>query len=179
MLNAYSSEYQARIAEQRIQISELSKENFQLLEELEKFKEKEKLISSALINAEKRAQEIIEQAELQYSLEVAKLKKFCDKWDEYFNMLKEKYPLYPTTKKAIKIKEKIVQAEKISKSKKIIEEVDAMLSEDGQVFDPKSKIRDYIAATSDNGFNMNDVLNPGKLELEDLCKELGLIEENE
>ena len=88
ILNAYSSEYQARIAEQRTQISELSKENFQLLEELEKFKEKEKLISSALINAEKRAQEIIEQAELQYSLEVAKLKKFCDKWDEYFNMLK-------------------------------------------------------------------------------------------
>ena len=45
------------------------------------------------------------------------------------------------------------------------------------MFDPKSKIEAFVAATSDNGFNLNEVLNPGELQLEDLCKELGLIEE--
>ncbi|MBR0190267.1 MAG: hypothetical protein IJQ23_07790, partial [Clostridia bacterium] len=48
-------------------------------------------------------------------------------------------------------------------------------------FNPKEKIADYIAATSDdnNGFNMDEVLNPGALRLEDLCKELGLLTEND
>ena len=46
-------------------------------------------------------------------------------------------------------------------------------------FQPKNKIRDYIAATENDGFNMDEVLNPGDLQLEDLCKELGLLEEND
>jgi hypothetical protein len=49
----------------------------------------------------------------------------------------------------------------------------------GEKFDPKSKINEYIAATSDSGFNLDEVMNPGDLKLEDLCKELGLIEPNE
>ena len=43
---------------------------------------------------------------------------------------------------------------------------------------PKSKIEAFVAATSDNGFNLNEVLNPGELQLEDLCKELGTMEED-
>ena len=46
-----------------------------------------------------------------------------------------------------------------------------------QSFDPKARIDEYIAATGDNGFNLEEVLNPGELQLEDICKELGLIEE--
>ena len=41
---------------------------------------------------------------------------------------------------------------------------------------PKERVNDFIAVTSDSGFNIDEVLNPGKLELEDLCKELGLME---
>ena len=50
-------------------------------------------------------------------------------------------------------------------------------SKNNKVFAPKEKIQDYIASTSDSGFNLDEVLNPGELELEDLCKELGLMEE--
>ena len=53
------------------------------------------------------------------------------------------------------------------------------LVKEKEKFNPKQKIKDYIVATSDTGFDMDQVLNPGKLELGDLCKELGLIEENE
>ena len=45
------------------------------------------------------------------------------------------------------------------------------------MFNPKKKIVDYIASTGDNGFNLDEVLNPGELQLEDLCKELGLMQE--
>ena len=38
------------------------------------------------------------------------------------------------------------------------------------------KINDYIVATSDTEFNLDEVLNPGELDLEDLCKELGLMD---
>ena len=60
-------------------------------------------------------------------------------------------------------------------------EIDEILSKQKERFNPKKKIDEYIAATTEstNGFNLDDVLNPGELQLEDLCKELGLIEENE
>ena len=64
-----------------------------------------------------------------------------------------------------------------------IEKVDTLLKEKEDLkkgkdtFNPKSKIQDYITAKTDNGFNLDDVLNPGALRLEDLCKELGLTEE--
>ena len=59
--------------------------------------------------------------------------------------------------------------------KKALQELSDLI-EDSKEFNPKSKIQDYIAATGDGTFNMNEVLNPGELELEELCKELGLIE---
>ena len=61
-----------------------------------------------------------------------------------------------------------------------VEELDSVLAVNGKKkdkkFNPKAVISDYIVATENNGFNMDEVLNPGELRLEDLCKELGLIE---
>ena len=47
----------------------------------------------------------------------------------------------------------------------------------GNDFNPRKIMDNYVASVSENGFNLQDVLNPGELELEDICKELGLIEE--
>ena len=45
-------------------------------------------------------------------------------------------------------------------------------------FNPKAKIRKYIE--NETKFNMDDVLNPKEnLDLEELCKELGLMDEAE
>ena len=107
-----------------------------------------------------------------------RLKKFSKNWDSYFNQLKEKYPMYKTTKKAIALKEKVDKHSKTNNSKQTIKELEKLIGEE-QKFNPKQKIKDYIVATSDTGFDMDKVLHPGKLELGDLCKELGLIEENE
>jgi len=45
-------------------------------------------------------------------------------------------------------------------------------------FDPKKRIERYVAEESDTGFNLDDVLNPKQeLDLEKLCRELGLMDE--
>ncbi len=176
MIEAYRAQYEKLILEYRARISDLLKENAALLEKVEAMSNKEPLIIAMLERAEKTSLETLEKSELQYSLEMARLKRFAEKWDNYFKQLEEKYPLYPTTKKAIEIKDKVCDFSPEDNAKKVIEEIDGML-EDQAEFNPKQKIKDYVVATSDNGFNLDEVLNPGKLELEDLCKELGLIEE--
>ena len=178
MIDAYKAQYENLISELRSRISQLSSENKTLLEQITKANEKEQLIISTLERAEKTADEVVKQIELEYSLEMERLKKFSKSWDNYFDQLKEKYPIYKTTKKAVAIKEKVDSHSKMKSSKKTIQELDKLISEE-QKFDPKQKIKDYIVATSDTGFDMDKVLHPGKLELGDLCKELGLIEENE
>lgn len=180
IINGIKGEYELKFIEQRDKIRELIRENNELKTKLEVYLDKEELIISTLTRAEATAKETEKNIELQYELEVKRLRNFVDKWNGYFKELKEKYPLYPVAKKAITIKDKFVSlSSKKTKAKEIVEELDKTLDGGKKQFDPKSKIRDYIATTSDNGFNMNEVLNPGALKLEDICKELGLIEEND
>ena len=97
-------------------------------------------------------------------------------------MLVEKYPMYPIVVSADKMRERV---EEILKNggedavKKIIGEFYESTGDALDGFDPKKKISEYIAATDDSGFSMDEVLNPGKLQLEDLCKELGLLAESD
>ena len=178
MIGAYKSQYENLILDLRSRISELDKENKALIEENEQNKNREALIIKALERAEESAEQIKEQAQLEYALELQRLSEFVRKWDRFFNNLKDKYSTCDTAKKALEIKEEVENASKTSNAKQVIEKLDGMITERTKDFNPKSKIKEYISATtSESGFNLNDVLNPGKLELEDLCKELGLIEE--
>lgn len=180
LIDGIRAEYELKFIEQRDKIRELVRENNDIKTKLEVYTDKEALILSTLMRAEASVKDVEEKAELQYELELKRIKNFSEKWNGYFKELKEKYPLYPVVKRAIDIKDKLEQLsdENVS-GKDAIRELDKMLEQDKEKFDPKSKIKDYIVATSDNGFNMEEVLNPGALKLEDLCKELGLIEENE
>ncbi len=179
-LEGIKAEYELKFIEQRNKIRELVKINNDLRTELEVYAERSEHILSTLTRAESMAKEIEKNAELQYELELTRIKKFAKKWDDYFNELKEKYPLYPVTKKALDVVDKLdaLHSDNVN-AKDVISELDSAIDGETGSFDPKSKIQEYIVATSDNGFNMDEVLNPGALKLEDLCKELGLIEENE
>lgn len=179
IINAEKAKYESQIIELSDKIRDLIGENNDLKLELEIHTDREDLILSTLARAEITAKEIERNAELRYELEVERLKNFTQKWNDYFNELKDKYPLYPTIRKAVGVKEKFDSlTDSNAKPKDIIEQLDKDLNAKKK-FDPKKKIEDYIATTEDNGFNMEEVLNPGSLKLEDLCKELGLIEENE
>lgn len=184
MCNAYRKRYEELISEQKNKIIELAKENTNLRAELESYRQKEKLVYQTLESAEKRAEQVRELAQEEYALEVERLKKFFKKWNDYFEELEQKYPRYKIVKKAVEINKKVKNSVSGKNSKKVIDEIDAMISNNKtdnktDEFNPKKKIAEYIVATQDGGFNMNEVLNPGEIKLEDICKELGLMGEKE
>ena len=105
---------------------------------------------------------------------------FLKKWNKYFEYLEKKYPFYPYLKQINALKQELGMLLEIDDFNEFSKSASKSLEElEKATFNPKDKIQDYIVATSDNGFDMNEVLNPGALQLEDLCKELGLLEENE
>lgn len=162
-------------------IGELKSENEKLSKQLASYVEKSALIESAIVDSRAKAEEIEKKAKLRYSLATEKLKNFSKKWNDYFNYLVKKYPLYSVAQKSAELGRKIDEVLSCGDDENAIEvlneDLDELLSGVGnKVFDPKEKIREYVAATSDNGFDLNEVLNPGELKLEDLCKELGLTE---
>ncbi len=183
LINAEIVEYEGKINALKERIQELISENASLKGELLVYKDKDAEISSALKNAQIKAQEIEKRAEKRYSAEIIALKAFSDKWKGYFTYLNQKYPMYPAVSEAKALYdeiEKCVLGEMISKD--VVFYVDKLLNEkkvkiNEGVFNPKGKINEYISETSENGFNLDDVLNPGELDLGDLCKELGLTEE--
>ena len=181
LLDKNSAYYEDKLFEQKTRISDLAEENKKLSAELDNLKAKQSQIENALIKAEKQALNTIEKANIQYSLTVEKLKNFYSRWNGYFTELKNKYPMYPAVTESAELVENLKSLFKTKNPQRAVEKLYSKFSKrqgnNTQIFDPKSKINDYIAATSDSGFNLDEVLNPGKLELEDLCKELGLIEE--
>ena len=180
LLDDRTAEYERKLDDCNALISELKAENLRLNNELALLKDKEELTVSTLKRAESFAKKTEEKSALQYALALERLKAFNVRWAQYFEELKEKYPLYPAVQQAVSLKEKLdVVLEKVD-TKKAFSSAEKLVNDGAKKgkkgnFDPKSKIQDYIAATSDNGFNLDEVLNPGQLELEDLCKELGLL----
>ena len=175
-------EYEEKLIEQKERIAELVRENEKCKAELSGYLDKDKEISEALKNAQIYSSEQKKKAAEEYLLTKNFLINFIEKWKAYFDMLLEKYPMYPLVVNAEKLREKVSS---ILEEKSGEEAVTALSAEMDKMsggsdgFDPKRKIAEYIAANDDGGFNMNEVLNPGKLQLEDLCKELGLLAENE
>lgn len=180
MLNKSKEEYEAKILAYKENNKDLADKLKKVEAELEVLKEKEPLIIATLVRAEKNAMELDRSVNELYQLEVERIKRFSSRWNSYFKVLKDNYPQNPTVKKAISIKEKVDAAAVNGNAKKLISDIDGLIGKEKKVkFDPKDKIRDYIVATGDNGFNLDEVLNPGELQLEDLCKELGLMGGNE
>ncbi len=125
-------------------------------------------------NAKMRARIITNSAREQYKAEVDVLKLFIDKWNSFVNETVKSYPSDKTRKLvavADMIKE-ILQNDDVSSlsNKQKIEEIYKLT--EGVVAQNRS-----LYGVSDNGFDMEEVLNPkGNLDLMELCKELGVTE---
>ena len=182
MIDDIVREYEEKLSEQKARIAELVRENSVCRAELDVYIDKDKQISDALKKAEEYSNALKQKSDMRYALAVENLAAFLVKWQAYFEHLKEKYPMYPIVQEAVNLKDKISEIIGKYDEKTVIYLADKETSGIKNVkttFNPKEKIADYIAATSDNGFNMDEVLNPGALRLEDLCKELGLLTEND
>ncbi|MCQ2387329.1 MAG: hypothetical protein MJ066_02655 [Clostridia bacterium] len=180
IVDTLSNDYQKIISELKDKVKTLTESNKTLDKKLNEYSDKDSIIGAALKDSEEKALETLSKAEKRYNLAAEKLRMFSIKWDGYFKFLKEKYPYYPIITKSIELKEKIKSLLKGSNKEEEFKKIDKNLNEATKIsmgFNPKEKIKEYVASTSDNGFNLDEVLNPGELELEDLCKELGLIDE--
>ena len=175
------SEYEEQLSNQKFKINELISELKVLQAELLTYKENDEKVSLAIKDAEDFSLSLKNKAKMRYDAEVESLRSFALRWRSFFNALKEKYPLYGKIESAKNTFDKIAEIVSVKDGKTAVAATEKVINNKTVgsecVFDPKGKINEYISATSDNGFNMGDVLNPGELELETLCKELGLIEE--
>lgn len=176
---AIDSEFSGKLLEAKEEINRLKKENSELKAKLSEYENKESEIVKTLKLAKEKADEVIKESEIKYTAEMKSLKNFADKWREYFKYLKDKYPLYSAVKEAEKVYsdiEKALSANSISAIKDLDGAFDNMTD---KIFNPKEKIYEYIKNNVSEGeFDMDKVLNPGDIRLEDICKELGLTDEN-
>lgn len=183
IISDVSADYQQKINELKQQVVDLFDENKKLSLQNQMHEEKSQQVVEALSQAQQRALEIENSAINKYNAVFNTLKNFLSKWRVYFDYIQEKYPFYTAVNQSVELKQKLsdVLTDKKTFSQNF-DQVDQSLKinfKNAGLFDPEKNIQDYIATTGDNGFNLDEVLNPGELILEDLCKELGLLEENE
>lgn len=113
-----------------------------------------------------------------YKTEVQKLKLFASRWSLYVNQTVKKYPS-DATRKLVAVSEtinEILQRDELPDytDKQKIEDIYKIIEKEGD-FTPVQNAS--LFGESDNGFNMEEVLNPkGDLDLMSLCKELGVTE---
>ena len=113
-----------------------------------------------------------------YKAEVQKLKLFSSRWSVFVNQTVKKYPS-DATRKLVAVSEMITEIllkddlpDYTDKQK--IEDVYKIIEKEGDFAPIKNA---SLFGESDNGFNMEEVLNPkGELDLMSLCKELGVTE---
>ncbi len=179
IIDAVSSENANLTSELRAKIQELTIENAKLKAINSKHAEDEKVAHKIIKDAENIALRVRKEAEDYLELTILNMQKLSTSWQQFFDLLLEKYPNYKVVNDAIETKKKIDEILFNDSDKNRAEKIKKVIGDykgNKAIFDPQSKINEYISATSDSGFNLDEVLNPSDLKLEDLCKELGLIE---
>lgn len=107
-----------------------------------------------------------------YALELKRLKLFSAKWQAYYQKADfvEKQELSNILTDLLRDSHSV---DFVVESKK---KVDAIMEQMGETFEPIKIIQEYFDS-EDNGFNLDDAINPKEdLSLEELCKELGVFE---
>ncbi len=182
IVSKITMDYDNVLVEQKSRIIELNQEVEKLTLQVQNYRDNEELISKSIKKAEKQASETEKELELQYELELESLKNFSARIKDYFSIVQKQFPDNNAVLRANKLTQIIDNALIMRKDKKMnakscIVEVNGVLK--SETFNPKKKIMEYIASTESNGFNLDEVLNPGELQLEELCKELGLMPDEE
>lgn len=88
-----SYEHSKLTDEQLERIIQMREKTAQLEAEIAEYKKREKLVSSAIVNAVAKADEIEKVAKQKYNMELQSLKLFHIKWLSYYKQIIEKYPL--------------------------------------------------------------------------------------
>ncbi len=128
-------------------------------------------------SAKERAQSITETAKQQYKIEIERLKLFNARWNAFINSTVKKYPS-DETRKLVVVSQMITEIlmrdeEPFYTAKDKIEDVYSIINQNESEI--LSQEKPSLYGKSDNGFDMEEVLNPkGDLDLKSLLKELGV-----
>lgn len=186
-MSRIKTENEGAVAAEKDRIFALLEENAELKQQNATLLRRDKLISDALVAAVEKAKEIESVAKRKCDLEIKRLRLFQAKWRQYFARVMEKYPVDQNLQKMQEFTRKVdeilgnesdqtdeaAQAQDVSGAFATLRKETATSST--APFNPKEKIDAYMK--SESGFDMEEVLNPkGELNLEDLCRELGLMD---
>ena len=179
LMGEQKGDYEIILGEQKNVIQRLKADVKRLSAELEAYRNRENLITLTLRSSEEKAEETRRLSELQYAAEVRRLTEFRARWKIYFGALTESYPKEAAAESAALLSrmDEILGGDGSDREK--VEKLNLAVGGIRVKFDPKAKIESYLDAAEDEtacAFDMNEVLNPGELELEELCKEMGLME---
>ena len=155
--------------------SERRKELFAAADEREEY---EALLAEQK-NAVARLKADVKRMSAELEAEMVRLKEFEERWSKVFARVQGELPEREKERGQIllfKLREVLL---KRASDREKIEELGAAVSAVRTDFDPKSKVESYLRGQQPEaeGFDLNEVLNPGELDLEELCKEMGLMEE--
>ena len=186
-MSRIKTENEGAVAAEKDKIFALLEENAELKQQNAALLRRDKLISDALVAAVEKAKEIEIAAKRKCDLEIKRLRLFQAKWGQYFARVMERYPVDENLQKIQEFTRKVdeilgnesdqtdeaAQAQNVSGVFATLRKETATSST--APFNPKEKIDAYMK--SESGFDMEEVLNPkGELNLEDLCRELGLMD---
>lgn len=187
---ALKNEYESKLAEQKNRIFQLRNELTEREKQIAAFKSKTDLISTAILNAVQKADEIEKLAAARYRDEMQQLRAFHDKWQAHYNKMLEKYP----DDEGLKAIEKFNSAmddilsggsaamkeieKQFDSEKNRVENVAAAPAPAQEQPKPADKpaVNKTLAedAVSKSGFSFEEAWNP-KDDLSEIMKDLGLL----
>ena len=181
--------YEIKIRQLNYRLEGLTGENRSLRASLAEYKDREGKVGKAIVAAEEKGEEIKEFYRMSAQTEWQTLRLFADKWKALAAQTEgilpqgesEKYARYAENLSALLGKEApFAEAEEFAAQPPEAPAPAAEAEErPAEPFDPKAVIQKYVEGEEDSGFNLSDVINPkGKLDLEKLCRNLGLMDED-
>lgn len=176
LLDNTSKEYESILFEQKDKISELLEDNKKLSAEVLNYQDKDSQVSYALFKAKSVLDQNEKEVSDKFEAEITKIKNFSKKFRDYFSLILKTYPIDSELNKIRKVLNEldVILAEKVSASYKF-DKINELIEKKSTKKQKKTKTDNETAISSDSGFDMNEVLYPGDINLEDICKELGLI----
>ncbi|MBE5744145.1 MAG: hypothetical protein E7358_05475 [Clostridiales bacterium] len=136
----------------------------------------ETILNKNNINSVKnRAQVITDNAKEQCKAEIERLKLFNARWNSYVNKIVKEYPS-DETRKLVALSQMITEIIMREESFEYtpLDKIEDIYKIIGDGSDEKFDMTKTLFGESENGFNMEDVLNPKEeLDLMSLCRELG------
>lgn len=165
--------YEQTLADQRELILQLKEEVKSKTDELDKLGAQKEIISKAITEAIKKADDLETVARIKYNQELARIKAFHDKWQAYYNRIVEKYPL----------DDELIQTSRLNDNLgKVLADIDlqsqfeqeARRLEQSAALDNAKSENITETEQAKSGFTFQEALNP-KDDLKSILNDLGLM----